>query len=162
MTAESLVHQKCQGAQLSLQPPCNRALQQGACCCQLLKFDDTVPNLCDCSRADSVPASLCQGRGSPDLFVSQELDMDDFDWDELLHVLSQQGVAGPPVAPGLLNSLQQLKLEAPLQQARPVAARAVIRPSSHKRKAGGSPEAQSGRSQSQRQQLDGSRECLCD
>ena len=82
--------------------------------------------------------------------------MDDLDWDQLLHVLSLQGIQGPPVAPGLLDSLQQLQIEPPTMVTRPVGSKAVVRPGSHKRKAGGPPNA-TGRSQSQRQQLKDSR-----
>ncbi|KAK9836705.1 hypothetical protein WJX74_006462 [Apatococcus lobatus] len=78
--------------------------------------------------------------------------MEDLDWEQLLHVLTLQGVSGPPVAPGLLSSLQHLQLEGPVQPEHPAGSKAVVRPTSHKRKAGGPPNTP-GRSQTQRQQL---------
>ena len=84
--------------------------------------------------------------------------MEQLDWEQLLHVLTLQGVSGPPVAPGLLNSLQQLQLEAPLQPTRgPEGKMGRATVGSQKRKAGGPPKGPS-RSQSQRQQLEDSRE----
>ena len=88
----------------------------------------------------------------------RKIDMEELDWEQLLHVLSLQGVSGPPVAPGLLSSLQQLQLEAPLQPTRaPEAKMGRATVGSQKRKAGGPPKGPP-RSQSQRQQLKDSRE----